>query len=101
MISSPTNFTERSVTSASPVSETSPASRSESWAAPVLAAIDVGSNSLHMVVVRINPRIPSFTIISREKATVRLGGVLQPDGRPHACSYGTGPDGSGAVLPHC
>lgn len=73
MISSPTNFTERSVTSASPVSETGPASRPESWAAPVLAAIDVGSNSLHMVVVRINPRIPSFTLISREKATVRLG----------------------------
>ncbi|MFS8811837.1 Ppx/GppA family phosphatase, partial [Synechococcus sp. R55.7] len=73
MISSRTDFTECPVASASPVSETGPASRPESWAAPVLAAIDVGSNSLHMVVVRINPRIPSFTIISREKATVRLG----------------------------
>ncbi len=46
---------------------------SQPLGAPVLAAIDVGSNSLHMVVARINPRIPSFTIISREKATVRLG----------------------------
>jgi exopolyphosphatase/guanosine-5'-triphosphate,3'-diphosphate pyrophosphatase len=39
----------------------------------ILAAIDVGTNSIHMVVVRVQPSIPSFSIISREKATVRLG----------------------------
>ncbi len=39
----------------------------------VLAAIDVGSNSIHMVVVRIQPQIPAFTVIAREKETVRLG----------------------------
>lgn len=38
-----------------------------------LAAIDVGTNSIHMVVVRIQPTLPTFTIIDREKATVRLG----------------------------
>ncbi len=40
---------------------------------PTLAAIDVGTNSIHMVIVRINPQMPNFSIISREKATVRLG----------------------------
>jgi exopolyphosphatase/guanosine-5'-triphosphate,3'-diphosphate pyrophosphatase len=39
----------------------------------ILAAIDIGTNSIHMVVVRINPRLPAFTIIAREKDTVRLG----------------------------
>ncbi|APB34780.1 Ppx/GppA phosphatase [Gloeomargarita lithophora Alchichica-D10] len=39
----------------------------------VLAAIDVGTNSIHMVVVRIQPQIPAFTVIAREKETVRLG----------------------------
>jgi len=39
----------------------------------ILAAIDVGTNSIHMVVVQIQPELPSFTIIAREKATVRLG----------------------------
>ncbi|WP_199247735.1 Ppx/GppA phosphatase family protein [[Phormidium] sp. ETS-05] len=39
----------------------------------ILAAIDMGTNSLHMVVVRINPSLPAFTIIAREKETVRLG----------------------------
>jgi exopolyphosphatase/guanosine-5'-triphosphate,3'-diphosphate pyrophosphatase len=38
-----------------------------------LAAIDIGTNSIHMVIVRIEPTIPAFTIISREKDTVRLG----------------------------
>lgn len=38
-----------------------------------MAAIDVGTNSIHMVVVRVQPELPAFTIISREKATVRLG----------------------------
>jgi len=39
----------------------------------MLAAIDVGTNSVHMVVVRIDPTLPAFTIIDREKETVRLG----------------------------
>jgi len=39
----------------------------------ILSAIDVGTNSIHMVVVRIQPTLPAFTIIAREKATVRLG----------------------------
>lgn len=39
----------------------------------ILAAIDIGTNSIHMVVVRIDPAIPAFTIIAREKDTVRLG----------------------------
>ncbi len=51
----------------------------------IIAAIDLGTNSLHMVVVRIDPALPSFTIIDREKETVRLGdrdiltGHLKPD----------------------
>lgn len=49
-----------------------------------LAAIDLGTNSLHMVVVRIEPTLPSFSIITREKDTVRLGdraanGELKPE----------------------
>jgi exopolyphosphatase/guanosine-5'-triphosphate,3'-diphosphate pyrophosphatase len=39
----------------------------------ILAAIDVGTNSIHMVVARINHQLPTFTIISTEKETVRLG----------------------------
>ncbi|WP_416676583.1 Ppx/GppA phosphatase family protein [Egbenema bharatensis] len=39
----------------------------------ILAAIDVGTNSIHMVVVKIQPSFPAFTIIDREKDTVRLG----------------------------
>jgi len=38
-----------------------------------LAAIDVGTNSIHMVIVQIKTSIPSFTVIESEKATVRLG----------------------------
>jgi exopolyphosphatase / guanosine-5'-triphosphate,3'-diphosphate pyrophosphatase len=38
-----------------------------------LAAIDVGTNSIHMVVVNIQPTIPAFTIVAKEKSTVRLG----------------------------
>lgn len=51
----------------------------------ILAAIDLGTNSLHMVVVRIEPTLPSFSIIAREKDTVRLGdrcpqtGNLKPE----------------------
>ena len=40
---------------------------------PVIAAIDIGTNSIHMVVVEIEPSLPSFSIIAKEKDTVRLG----------------------------
>lgn len=39
----------------------------------ILAAVDMGTNSFHMVVVRIDPILPAFTIIARDKETVRLG----------------------------
>jgi exopolyphosphatase / guanosine-5'-triphosphate,3'-diphosphate pyrophosphatase len=39
----------------------------------IIAAIDLGTNSLHMVIVRVEPTLPSFSIIAREKETVRLG----------------------------
>jgi exopolyphosphatase/guanosine-5'-triphosphate,3'-diphosphate pyrophosphatase len=39
----------------------------------ILAAIDIGTNSVHMVIVRVDKTLPAFTIIAREKATVRLG----------------------------
>ncbi len=39
----------------------------------IIAAIDMGTNSLHMVIVRIEPSLPAFSIIAREKETVRLG----------------------------
>lgn len=51
----------------------------------IIAAIDMGTNSLHMVVVKIDPTLPSFSIIAREKETVRLGdrdiatGDLKPE----------------------
>lgn len=47
----------------------------------VLAAIDVGTNSIHMVVVKVQPSLPAFTIIASEKATVRLGERDQKTGR--------------------
>ena len=46
----------------------------------ILAAIDMGTNSLHMVIVKIEPTLPAFTIIDREKETVRLGDT-GPKGR--------------------
>ncbi|MGB6170314.1 MAG: Ppx/GppA phosphatase family protein [Geitlerinemataceae cyanobacterium] len=52
---------------------------------PILAAIDIGTNSVHMVVVKIQPKLPAFRIVTREKETVRLGdrdrstGNLKPD----------------------
>ncbi|AFY35254.1 Ppx/GppA phosphatase family protein [Calothrix sp. PCC 7507] len=39
----------------------------------IIAAIDLGTNSLHMVIVRIDPSLPSFSIIAKDKETVRLG----------------------------
>jgi exopolyphosphatase / guanosine-5'-triphosphate,3'-diphosphate pyrophosphatase len=47
----------------------------------ILAAIDVGTNSIHMVVVQIQPALPSFKIIATEKDTVRLGERCQETGR--------------------
>ena len=37
-----------------------------------LAAVDIGTNSVHMIVVRVRPDL-SFEVIDREKAMVRLG----------------------------
>ncbi len=57
-----------------PVAATQPASLDPNLGeAPVIAAIDVGTNSIHMVVARVQPDLPAFTIIATEKATVRLG----------------------------
>ncbi|MDY6902962.1 MAG: Ppx/GppA phosphatase family protein [Cyanobacteriota bacterium] len=39
----------------------------------IIAAIDLGTNSVHMVIVKIEPQLPSFSIIGKEKETVRLG----------------------------
>ena len=47
----------------------------------ILAAIDVGTNSIHMAVVKVQPSIPAFSIIDREKATVRLGDRDRKTGR--------------------
>lgn len=47
----------------------------------ILAAIDVGTNSIHMVVVQIQPALPSFKIIATEKDTVRLGERCQETGQ--------------------
>ncbi|MBE9114543.1 Ppx/GppA family phosphatase [Lusitaniella coriacea LEGE 07157] len=38
-----------------------------------LAAIDIGTNSIHMVIARIHCALPALTIIAKEKDTVRLG----------------------------
>lgn len=46
----------------------------------ILAAIDVGTNSIHMVVVKVQPSLPTFTIIDREKETVRLGNFCEQTG---------------------
>ena len=39
----------------------------------IIAAIDIGTNSIHMVIVEIDPTLPAFTVIAKEKDTVRLG----------------------------
>ncbi len=39
----------------------------------VLAAIDIGTNSVHMVIANIDASLPSFNVIGKEKETVRLG----------------------------
>lgn len=58
----------------------------------ILGAIDIGTNSIHMVVVKIEPQFPSFSIIAKEKDTVRLGdrdlktGKLTPEAIERALS---------------
>ncbi|MGK7926009.1 MAG: Ppx/GppA phosphatase family protein [Spirulina sp.] len=39
----------------------------------ILGAIDIGTNSIHMVIVEIDPQLATFTIVAKEKDTVRLG----------------------------
>ncbi len=62
-----------------------------------LAAIDIGTNSIHMVVVDIQPSLPSYTIISREKQMVRLGEYCQKTGwlKPEAMARAL------EALKHC
>lgn len=55
-------------------------SESEAFFERTLAAIDIGTNSIHMVVVRIQPSLPSYTVIAREKQMVRLGEYCQKTG---------------------
>ena len=51
-----------------------------------IAAIDIGTNSLHMIVVRVRPDL-SFEVIDREKEMVRLGADIRTDGH-HAVIRG-------------
>ena len=56
----------------------------------VISAIDIGTNSIHMVIVKIDPSLPAFNIVAREKDTVRLGdrdpetGDLKPEAMERA-----------------
>jgi len=43
-----------------------------------IAAIDMGSNSFHIVVVEINPESQSFKVLDRLRETVRLGTFHEP-----------------------
>ncbi len=65
------NFQTKWVSSPPPTSDPSiqPSKNTE----PILAAIDIGTNSIHMVVVKIKPDLPAFTIVARQKESVRLG----------------------------
>lgn len=56
-----------------PLSKAAPSSENGPVPSRILAAIDIGTNSIHMVVVRINPELPAFSIVDAEKSTVRLG----------------------------
>ncbi|MDR9402859.1 MAG: Ppx/GppA phosphatase family protein [Halothece sp. Uz-M2-17] len=47
----------------------------------MIAAIDIGTNSIHMVIVKIEPSLPAFNIIAREKDTARLGDRDPESGR--------------------
>jgi len=56
----------------------------------VISAIDIGTNSIHIVIVKIDPSLPAFNIVAREKDTVRLGdrdpetGELTPEAMERA-----------------
>ena len=43
-----------------------------------IAAIDIGSNSFHIIVAEINPEAQSFRILDRLRETVRLGTFHEP-----------------------
>ncbi len=43
-----------------------------------IAAIDLGSNSFHIIVVEINPETQSFKVLDRLRETVRLGTFHEP-----------------------
>ncbi|MBI1858964.1 MAG: Ppx/GppA family phosphatase [Candidatus Melainabacteria bacterium] len=43
-----------------------------------IAAIDLGSNSFHIVVVEINPETQSFKVLDRLRETVRFGTFTEP-----------------------
>jgi len=47
---------------------------------PILAAIDVGTNSIHMVIVQIQIDPPQFTVLTRAKEMVRLGETCRQTG---------------------
>lgn len=53
--------------------------RSSTEHAGAVAAIDIGSNSIHMVVARMD-RAGNFEVLDSDKVSVRLGAYLQPDG---------------------
>lgn len=46
----------------------------------ILAAIDIGTNSVHMVVAKIDATLPTFNVIGKEKETVRLGDFCEATG---------------------
>ena len=44
-----------------------------------IAAIDIGSNSFHIIVVEVSPESQSFTVLDRLRETVRLGTFSEPN----------------------
>ncbi len=53
-----------------------------------VAAIDIGSNSVHLVIANVNPILNTFTIESADKSTTRLGEV--EDGSGELTEYAMG-----------
>jgi exopolyphosphatase/guanosine-5'-triphosphate,3'-diphosphate pyrophosphatase len=55
-----------------------------------VAAIDIGTNSIHLLVAAIDPALHSFSVVLAEKSTTRLGerdpetGALSPDSQERA-----------------
>lgn len=45
-----------------------------------LAAIDIGSNSIHLVIARVLPETGSFVVLDRDKEAVRLGAAIGEHG---------------------